>query len=130
ALDYQQLSYGQALVIGIFQAAAILPGLSRSGWTIAAGLLLGMRRDAAAAFSFLLAIPAIAGATALQLKDLLAGSSGGTPTAVLAVGTAVAWAVGMLSLWGLITIVRRGRLAAFAWYLFPMGLAVILWQLL
>jgi undecaprenyl-diphosphatase len=129
-LDYVQLSYGQAILIGVFQAAAILPGLSRSGWTIAAGLLVGMRRDAAAAFSFLLAIPVIAGATLLKLNKLLSGQSGGTPTPLLAVGTAVAFGVGLLSLWGLIKIVRHGRLAWFAWYLFPLGIAVILWQLL
>ncbi|NIL99155.1 MAG: undecaprenyl-diphosphate phosphatase [Planctomycetales bacterium] len=127
-LDYVQLTYGQAILIGIFQAAAILPGLSRSGWTIAAGLLIGMRRDAAAAFSFLLAIPVIGGATVLQLNKLLAGQSGGTPTPVLAVGTAVAFAVGLISLWGLVKLVRHGRLAWFAGYLFPLGLAVILWQ--
>jgi undecaprenyl-diphosphatase len=128
-LDYEQLSYGQAILIGVFQAAAILPGLSRSGWTIAAGLLLGMRRDSAAAFSFLLAIPVIAGATLLKLKDLLAGQSGGTPTPLLALGTAVAFGMGLLSLWGLIKLVRRGHLAWFAWWLLPLGIAVILWQL-
>ena len=128
--EYQNLSYLQAFGIGLFQAAAILPGLSRSGWTIAGGMLLGLRREAAATFSFLLAIPVIGGATLLELKKI-----GGSPTGeaislpLLGFGAAVAFAVGLVALWLLVRIVERGRLAWFACWLFPVGIAVILWQL-
>ncbi len=69
--DYQTLSYGQAFLIGCFQSFALLPGISRSGSTIFAGILLGLRSQAAATFSFLLAIPAIGGAMTLELKDVI-----------------------------------------------------------
>jgi undecaprenyl-diphosphatase len=72
---YEGLTYKSALLIGLFQAIAILPGISRSGSTIVAGLIVGLRREAAATFSFLLAIPVIAGATVLELKELLGSHS-------------------------------------------------------
>ena len=129
-LEMQDLSFGQAFAIGLCQTVAILPGLSRSGWTIAGGLLLGMRRESATTFSFLLAIPAIGGAMVLALKDLLEdGAPGDASIAILGVGTLVAFVVGLASLAGLIKIVQRGRLAWFAWYLIPLGIAVVVWQL-
>ena len=126
--EYQNLSYLQAFGIGLFQAAAILPGLSRSGWTIAGGMLLGLRREAATTFSFLLAIPVIAGATLLELKDWSAEGSAISFT-LLGFGAVVAFMVGLVALWLLVRIVERGRLAWFACWLFPVGIAVILWQL-
>ena len=126
--EYQNLSYLQAFGIGLFQAAAILPGLSRSGWTIAGGMLLGLRREAATTFSFLLAIPVIGGATLLELRDWsLAGEAISLP--LLGFGAAVAFAVGLVALWLLVRIVERGRLAWFACWLFPLGIGVLVWQL-
>ncbi len=126
--DYQQMSYMQALLIGGFQALAILPGLSRSGWTIAGGLLLGLRRESAATFSFLLAIPVIAGSTVLKIGDFLAESSA-TPAGVLTAGAAVSFVVGFYSLRALVLVVRRGKLQWFALWCIPLGLVVIVWQL-
>jgi len=128
-IEYENLSYQRAILIGLFQAAAVLPGLSRSGSTIAAGLLLGMRREAAATFSFLLAIPAIGGATLVQCIKLYQGESGSTSAGILLLGALVAYVVGLASLWGLIRLVQRGHLAWFAWWLLPLGLMVIIWQL-
>ena len=128
-LRYQQISFGQALLIGAFQAVAILPGISRSGATIAAGIFTGMRRESAATFSFLLAIPAIAGATVLELKDLLTDKPASTTPGVLAIGALVAMLVGLVSLWWLIRWVQRGRLHYFAYWCIPVGVAVTLWQL-
>ena len=126
--EYQNLSYLQAFGIGLFQAAAILPGLSRSGWTIAGGMLLGLRREAAATCSFLLAIPVIGGATLLELKDWSpTGEAISLP--LLGFGAAVAFAVGLVALWLLVRIVERGRLAWFACWLFPLGIGVLVWQL-
>ena len=127
-LDYHRLTYAQALIIGAFQAIAVLPGLSRSGWTIGGGLLLGMKRDAAATFSFLLAIPVIAGATILEIADY-GKSAQTTSVMLLAVGVAVSFFVGLASLWLLVHTVRRGKLHWFAAWCIPVGLAVIVWQL-
>lgn len=66
-LEYPDMGYQRALVIGLFQAVAILPGISRSGTTISAALALGLKREAAATFSFLLAVPAVAGACLLEM---------------------------------------------------------------
>jgi undecaprenyl-diphosphatase len=126
--DYQKLTYAQAIGIGLFQAAGILPGISRSGWTIAGAMLLGVRRESATTFSFLLAIPVIAGATVLQIWDL-PGSKEHIALPLLAVGATIAFLVGLLSLWSVVRIVERGRLAWFACWLFPLGLGVIIWQL-
>ncbi len=122
------MSYLQALGIGLFQAAAILPGLSRSGWTIAGGMLLGLKREAATTFSFLLAIPVIAGATLLELKDW-SFDEDALSQGLLGLGTGVAFVVGLISLWLLVRVVERGRLAWFACWLFPLGFGVIIWQL-
>jgi undecaprenyl-diphosphatase len=126
----RQLGYGQALLVGAFQAFAILPGISRSGATIVAGLGCGMRRDEAATFSFLLAIPAIGGAGLLELKDLLGGAAGAVPPGALALGCLLSFLIGLLSLCWLIRWLQQGRLHLFAWWVIPLGLAVVAWQLL
>jgi len=125
-----ELRYRAALAIGVFQAFAVLPGISRSGATLAAALGCGMRREEAAAFSFLLAIPAIAGAGLLETLDIVAKSTGSTSVGGLAAGAAVAFVVGLASLWWLVRWLKQGRLHRFAWYLFPLGAAVLVWQLL
>ena len=127
ALDYREITWRCALVIGIFQAFAILPGLSRSGWTIAGAMLLGLKREAATTFSFLLAIPVILGATILEAGDLFQ-SNGEIPFTLLLLGAGVAFFVGLFALWLLVRIVERGQLGWFAVWLFPLGVAVIAWQ--
>jgi undecaprenyl-diphosphatase len=126
----RELGYGRALVVGALQAFAILPGISRSGATIVAGLGCGLRRDEAAAFSFLLAIPAISGAGLLETVKLLRHPTESTPPAALALGTLLSFAVGLASLWCLVRWLRQGRLHYFAWWVIPLGLAVTAWQLL
>lgn len=128
--ECRDLSHGHAVIIGFFQAFAILPGISRSGATIVAGMGCGLRREEAATFSFLLAIPAIAGAGLLDLKDMLANDTGSVPIVALIVGAAVSFAVGLAALGWLVDWVRHGRLHWFAWWLIPMGIIVTLWQLL
>lgn len=128
-LDYQQLSWQRALAIGALQAFALLPGISRSGATITAGLGAGLHREAAATFAFLLAIPAIAGAGVLEILDVWKTGSTGTSPGTLAVGFVISMSVGLVALSLLIRWVRQGRLAMFAYYLIPLGLAVVCWQL-
>ncbi|HKK70857.1 MAG TPA: undecaprenyl-diphosphate phosphatase [Candidatus Krumholzibacteria bacterium] len=104
----------RAVAIGCAQALAILPGASRSGWTIAMALALGLSPVAAARFSFLLSIPAIAGATVLQLSDV---ENVASPASSLALGFVVAAITGLFSLRWLVVLVRRMELYRFAWYL-------------
>ncbi|MFV1967475.1 MAG: undecaprenyl-diphosphate phosphatase [Pirellulaceae bacterium] len=126
---YPQMSYWHAFLIGISQAAAILPGLSRSGATISTGLRLGLSRDAAAAFSFLLAIPVIGGACLLEVLTLLGQATFVTPPSYLALGALISFLVGLLSLLWLIRLLERGKLHYFACWCIPLGMAVVVWQL-
>lgn len=98
--------------IGVAQAFALLPGISRSGATMATGLGLGLRRDATARFSFLLAIPAIAGANVIELPDVIADGIG-TPEVV---GFAAALAFGYASVAVLLRYLRRWNFLPFAGY--------------
>lgn len=103
-----------AILVGIAQAVAILPGASRSGWTIAVALWFGVRPVEAARFSFLLSIPAIAGATVLQATEL----GGNTiPWSALALGTVISAFTGMLCLRWLVALVRNMEIHKFAYYL-------------
>jgi len=116
-----------ALLIGLAQAAALLPGISRSGATIGMGLLLGIRGSEAARFSFLLAIPAILGAGGLQLHDAL-GESTAIEAATwggLLLGAVAAALAGGLAIKGLLAVIARGKLNAFAIYCAAVGTAAI-----
>jgi undecaprenyl-diphosphatase len=116
------LGWQAALIIGIAQAIAILPGCSRSGWTIATGLLLGVGFAEAAEFSFLLSIPAILGALALQLAKEPGAVNAGS-IAPLAIGAATAFVAGFVALKLLIGVLTRGAFHRFAYYLLPAGIA-------
>lgn len=120
-----------ALVVGCFQAVAILPGISRSGSTIAGGLLVGMQRTSAATFSFLMAVVAIGGAAVLEAKDLiLDGESLAYPPETLALGIAISFITGIVALKVLMRVLQGRRLHWFAYYCFAVGTATIVWQLL
>jgi len=110
-----------ALAVGVAQGLAVFPGISRSGATLAAALLLGVVRADAARFAFLLSIPAILGALVLESGHLATLARGDLGSLLLGVGTAVV--VGYLSLAMLVVLVRRGGLHHFAWYVIPLGLA-------
>jgi len=126
----RQLSHRAALWIGLFQAFAILPGISRSGATIVAGLACGLKRDEAATFSFLLAIPVIAGAGLMELTGLSGTPSDSISPGLLCLGAAVSFAVGLASLAWLLRWIQKGRLHHFAWWVLLLGPAVIAWKLL
>ncbi|MBA4104412.1 MAG: undecaprenyl-diphosphate phosphatase [Pirellula sp.] len=129
-IDYPATPAWKAVIIGFFQAAAILPGVSRSGLTISSGVGLGLRREAAATFSFLMAIPVIGGAGLLKIKDAVDKGTTSTPLPTLALGFVVSMLVGIAALWVLLRMLRRGRLELFVYYLVPLGIAVTSWQLL
>jgi len=118
-----------AIVVGLAQVLALIPGASRSGSTIMGGLLVGQKREAAARFSFLLSIPAITASGLLELKEaatLLPQES----FAPLLVGTIVSGIVGYLSIWFLIAFLRKRSTGIFIGYRIVLGviILVLLWQ--
>ena len=96
-----------------------------------AGSFLGLKRQSATTFSFLLAIPAILGATVLEVKDMMDKdtTAESTPVWLLALGAIVAFAVGLIALQWLVRWVEKGKLHWFAYWLIPVGFAVVVWQL-
>ncbi len=111
-----------SLLIGLAQAGAIAPGISRSGATIAAGLVLKIDREAAARFSFLLALPIILGAGLLKLKDTLAVGVSGSEVVILLVGFVVAAVSGYACIYFLMAYIRRHSLYIFTAYCWLFGL--------
>ena len=117
---------GDALAIGLTQGLAILPGISRSGSTIAMALFLGIDREVAGRYSFLLSIPAIMGALVIGLDPSLTHTS--LPMTVLMMGVATAGVVGYGALIVLLRMVKKGKLYFFAPYCWLLGLAALLWN--
>jgi len=113
-----------ALAIGLAQGMAIIPGISRSGATIATGVFLGMEREWAGRYSFLLSIPSILGALILSLASRGEGDVG---VAQLALGTAAAGIVGYVSLKVLMRLIVKGRFYSFAPYCWVVGI-LALWK--
>lgn len=126
-----KLDIKKAFVIGLFQAVAIIPGVSRSGMTISGGLLQGLKREEAARFSFLLGAVAIFGAVVLTSKDFIEGliSRGSAvgrgavffEPAPMIVGLVVSGVVGYLAIWGLMKFLKNHSLLVFAVYLLLFG---------
>lgn len=123
----ERMSAADAWWIGVGQAVAIIPGLSRSGTTIATGLVRGLDRESAARFSFLLSIPVILGAGVLQLRHLTIGSF--SEAAPLAAGFAAAFLSGLAAIHILLGVVRRAKLTVFSWYVWGLGAFTLLWSL-
>ena len=121
-----QLTFLDSLIIGIAQGCAIAPGISRSGATMAAGLFLGLKREAAARYSFLLATPIIFGAGLLKLLDLFKVGNVATHLPPLILGFLAAALSGYLCIRFLLTYLQRGRLYAFAIYCWLAGGACLL----
>jgi undecaprenyl-diphosphatase len=124
----REMTLIDALVIGTIQGVAIIPGISRSGSTIAGGLLAGLDRELAARFSFLLAIPAILGASLLEARNLLDGSAGLELFPML-VGSIVALVTGYFAVRVVIKFVKQGRLSIFAYYCWALGLLLLAQQM-
>lgn len=120
------LTVKQAFLVGLAQGVAVLPGISRSGTTIAAAMWLGLSGPQAFRFSFLLSLPAILGAVILQLSD--PGALAALGQAAVIAGT-VAAVVGVAALLLLRRMVARGQLWVFALYLVPVGILLMLWPL-
>lgn len=133
----EQTSWFDALFIGVVQGCAVLPGISRSGSTIAGGVLRGLSRETAATYSFLLSIPVIAGGALLEIIDMIgdykeAGKSFDLQSDPLLtlylLGAAVSFAVGWVALAFLMRWLKTGKLHYFAYWLFVLGPFTILWS--
>ncbi len=112
----EPLTWFRSLLVGCAQACAILPGLSRSGSTIFAGMALGVDREKIARFSFIMSIPAILGAAVLQLRDVLYNSPGGDAWLNILVGTVMAAISGYLAIQLLLGVIRKNKLQWFGYY--------------
>ena len=123
----EQISYRDALLIGVWQCLAIIPGTSRSGATIVGGLLLGLSRACVAEFTFYLAIPVMAGASLLKVvKFAFSGTAiTGTEIAVLLVGCVVAFVVSLAAIRFLMDYVKRHDFKFFGIYRIVLGLIVL-----
>jgi undecaprenyl-diphosphatase len=121
------LAMGDALLIGAAQASALVPGVSRSGSTIAVGMLLGLRREAAARFTFLLGIPAIAGAGAREALALGQMQPGGDMLLLFFTGMAVSAVVGYLTIKYFLRFLAGHRLDVFAYYRLALAAATLVW---
>jgi len=129
----ENMSFLDALIIGIMQAIAIIPGISRSGATISGALFRKLERGFAARFSFLLSIPAILGALILQVKDLLKSGAAETAgesigAAAVAAGTVTAAVVGFFAVKLMLKIIREKSLYGFAIYTAVLGILILIDQ--
>jgi undecaprenyl-diphosphatase len=118
----RSMRWWEALVIGLVQALALVPGVSRSGATISAGLALGFKRVDVTRFGFLLGIPALVGAAVLETPEALSGGVGWLPTLV---GTVVSFGVAYLSVGWMLRFVSRHTIRAFVWYRWVLGAGLV-----
>lgn len=123
--NVEHLTPVRAILIGLGQAAAIVPGVSRSGGTMTAALFLGMQREPAARFSFLLAAPIMLGAGLKKLPDMATSASTEAGLLAIAVGFLTSLVVGYLSIKFLLQYLQRNTLYLFVWYRIALGLTVL-----
>ena len=123
-VNYNNISKKEAIFMGLGQACAILPGLSRSGTTIAAGLTIGLNKEFAAKFSFILSIPAILGAFILQLKDI--GSAMDANFLPIFLGFIASIIAGYMAIKWMLDLIQNRSLDIFAYYCWLMGIIVFM----
>ncbi len=123
-VNYNNISKKEAIFMGLGQACAILPGLSRSGTTIAAGLTIGLNKEFAAKFSFILSIPAILGAFILQLKDI--GSAMDVNFLPIFLGFIASIIAGYMAIKWMLDLIQNRSLDIFAYYCWLMGIIVFM----
>jgi len=119
-----------ALIIGLCQAVATIPGLSRSGTTIAAGMATGQRRDYAVKFSFLLSLPAVLGANILSLVKAIKAGIDATLIPAYLIGMAVAMVSGVFAIGLVKTITNKGKFGKFSYYCWTVGALTIILSLI
>jgi undecaprenyl-diphosphatase len=123
---HKELNLKNSFIIGLFQAIALLPGVSRSGSTISSGLFQGVKPKEAARFSFLLFIPAVIGATILEVGHL----SEITNLSYVFIGLIITIFIGTITLSFLLSLIERNKFSGFAWYCLIVGILVLIWAIL
>jgi undecaprenyl-diphosphatase len=127
--DARALGYGEAFVVGVAQAAALVPGVSRSGSTLTMSLLLNIERASAARFIFLLSLPAIIAAAAKEGLDLRKVGMAGIPVTLMLVGLVVSAIVGYITVRFFVRYLAAHSLEVFAYYRFALAAVTVLWLL-
>ena len=122
----EDLSFKDAILIGLFQVLSLIPGTSRSGSTIIGGILIGTSREIAAEFTFFLAIPVMFGASLVKLKKFGLAFTG-TELSVLITGMAVAFGVSVLAIKFLMGYIKKHDFKIFGWYRIALGVLVLLY---
>lgn len=123
-LRERKINFLDSIFIGIFQALAILPGISRSGATISSGMLRGLSKKEAVKFSFLMAIPVVLGAAFIELKDI----SGDISYSLLAVSLVITFFVSLFTIKMLLRIIKTDNFYLFGIYNFILGILVLIWS--
>ena len=126
--DIEKMNFRNGFFIGVLQGIAICPGVSRSGSTMVGGLLTGLKRDFAVRFAFLISIPSILGAAVLELPDAIEATSEGMAVGPMAVGVLVAAVSGIVAIKAMIRVVVDQKLKWFAYYVWVLGAAIILYS--
>lgn len=130
ARDANSLGYGEALAIGIAQAAALAPGLSRSGSTLIVSMFQGLRRDTAARFVFLMSLPAVFAVAIKETYELSKVGMAGVPVTLMAVGLIVSAVVGYVTVKYFLRYLAGHSLAGFAYYRFALAVVTLGWLLM
>ncbi|MEE9187515.1 MAG: undecaprenyl-diphosphate phosphatase [Bacteroidota bacterium] len=117
----RDVKLGSSILMGVAQAVAVIPGISRAGSTISTGLFLGVSRENSARFSFLLALPAIFGATALKISEVIFEQVPPEMLLSYLVGTVAAYASGLVAIKVLLEVLKKGKFSWFAYYCYLVG---------
>ncbi|APJ03621.1 undecaprenyl-diphosphate phosphatase [Silvanigrella aquatica] len=124
--DFSKLTFKDCIIVGLSQVAALIPGVSRSGATISAGLFLGLKRETAAAFSFILGVPVIVAAGLKQIEEMYKAGMTTHGWSVLAVGIITASIAAFLAVFGLMKYLEQRSTLIFAWYRLTLGFILII----
>jgi undecaprenyl-diphosphatase len=124
------IGYVEAFAIGVAQTAALIPGISRSGATLTLALLIGLRRESAARFVFLLSLPAVVAAAAREALKLAEAGPDGIPVTLFVVGLVTSAIVGYLTIKFFLRYLARHSLSVFAYYRFALAGVTVLWLVL
>jgi undecaprenyl-diphosphatase len=125
--EARELGYGEAVLIGIAQASALVPGISRSGATLTVSMLLHVQRASAARFVFLMSLPAIVAAAAKEALDLAEVGFAGVPVTIMLVGLVTSAIVGYLTVKFFVKYLAAHSLSVFAYYRFALAAVTLLW---
>jgi undecaprenyl-diphosphatase len=123
-----KLNFADAFLVGLAQALAMLPGISRSGLTISTGIFKGLDRSKAAEFSFLLSLPAVFGASLFELSEVSGGANFAQDLLIYFIGAVTAFVVGYLAIRFLLNVIKKGKFQYFGYYCLTVGLFILIFS--